>query len=101
MSTSATQPQFAGMRPVELDTIEQQLDDLWRETNAGVAAGTSAAVARNAVLTLVAVTHDPAEARQVLDIIHGLSAAHPSRAIVVAADGAAGPTPSAAHGAHA
>lgn len=90
-SSSATQPQFAGMRPVELDTIEQQLDDLWRETNAGVAAGTSAAVAHNAVLTLVAVTHSPDEARQVLDIIHGLSVAHPSRAIVVAADGVAGP----------
>lgn len=92
MTSSATQPQFTGMRPVELDTIEQQLDDLWRETNAGVAAGASAAVARNAVLTLVAMTHDPAEARQVLDIIHGLSVVHPSRAIVAAADGAAGPT---------
>ncbi len=92
MTSSATQPQFAGMRPVELDAIEQQLDDLWRETNAGVAAGSSAAIARNAVLTLVAVTHDPDEARQVLDIIHGLSVVHPSRAIVVAADGAAGPS---------
>lgn len=92
MSSSATQPQFAGMRPVELDTIEQQLDDLWRETNAGVATGSGAAVARNAVLTLVAVTHDPDEARQVLDIVHGLSVAHPSRAIVVAADGTAGPS---------
>lgn len=91
MTRSATQSPFAGMRPVALDTIEQQLDDLWRETNAGVAAGTSAAAARNAVLTLVAVTHDPSEARQVLDIIHALSGAHPSRAIVVAADGVAGP----------
>lgn len=91
MSSSATQPQFAGMRPVELDTIEQQLDDLWRETNAGVAAGASAPAARNAVLTLIAVAHNPDEAREVLDIIHGLSGAHPSRAIVVAADGVAGP----------
>ena len=91
-TSSATQPQFAGMHPVELDTIEQQLDDLWRQTNAGVAAGTSAAVARNAVLTLVAVTHSPDEAREVLDIIHGLNVVHPSRAIVVAADGVAGPS---------
>lgn len=92
MMSSATQPQFAGMRPVELDTIEQQLDDLWRQANAGVAAGASAPAARNAVLTLVAVAHNADEAREVLDIIHGLSVAHPSRAIVVAADGAAGPT---------
>lgn len=101
MTSSAAQPQFAGMHSVQLDTIEQQLDDLWRQTNAGVAAGSSAAVARNAVLTLVAVTHDPDEARQVLDIIHGLSVAHPSRAIVVAADGAAGPsaTPAAQYAA--
>lgn len=96
MTSSATQPQFAGMRPVELDTIEQQLDDLWRQTNAGVAAGASAPAARNAVLTLIAVAHTPDEAREALDIIHGLSVAHPSRAIVVAADGVAGPpTPSA------
>jgi glucose-6-phosphate dehydrogenase assembly protein OpcA len=91
MSSSGTQARLVGMQPVALDNIEQQLDDLWRETNAGVAAGTGAAVARNAVLTLVAVTHDPSEARQALDIIHGLSLVHPSRAIVVAADGAAGP----------
>lgn len=99
MTSSDTQPQFAGMHPVTLDTIEQQLDDLWRETNAGVAAGTSMAVARNAVLTLVAVTHNPDEARQVLDIIHALSGTHPSRAIVVAADGVAGPVAASAAGA--
>lgn len=96
MTSSATQPEFAGMHPVELETIEQQLDDLWRETNAGVATGASAPAARKAVLTLIAVAHGRDEALQVLDIIHGLSVAHPSRAIVVAADGVAGPpTPGA------
>jgi glucose-6-phosphate dehydrogenase assembly protein OpcA len=85
--TSGTQSSFAEMHPVAIEGIEQQLDNLWREANAGVSAASGHAVARNTVMTLVVVTRNPDEAREALDIVHQLNAEHPSRAIVLAPAG--------------
>ena len=75
-----------GMRPVALDAVESELDNMWRDANAHVAATGGHAIARNSVLTLVAFTHGEDDARHLLRRIHALSTQHPSRAIVVAAD---------------
>jgi glucose-6-phosphate dehydrogenase assembly protein OpcA len=85
------QEQFAGLRPVALESVEQELEKLWRETNAQIATGSGPAVARNSVMTLVAVTTTRDHAAQLLNIIHGLSAQHPSRAIIVAGESAQKP----------
>lgn len=82
--TSGTRSSFAEMHPVAIEGIEQQLDNLWRDINAGVSSASGHAVARNTVMTLVVVTHNPDEAREALDIVHQLNAEHPSRAIVLA-----------------
>ncbi|WIG62081.1 MAG: hypothetical protein OJF49_004830 [Ktedonobacterales bacterium] len=83
---SETQTSFAGLRPVELDAVERELDHLWRDANLQIASTAGHAIARNSVLTLVTVTTTEAEAQQLQGLIHSLSAQHPSRAIVVAAD---------------
>ena len=75
-----------GMRPVALDAVESELDNLWRDANARVAATSGHAIARNSVLTLVAFTHGEDDARHLLRRIHALSTQHPSRAIIVAAE---------------
>lgn len=84
--TSGTQSSFIDMHPVAIEGIEQQLDNLWRDANAGVSAS-GHAVARNTVMSLVVVTHNPDEAREALDIVHRLNAEHPARAIVLAPGG--------------
>lgn len=75
-----------GMRPVALDAVERELDNMWRDANARVAATGGHAIARNSVLTLVTFTQGEDDARHLLAHIHALSTQHPSRAIVVAAD---------------
>ncbi len=80
------QTAFADMHEVALDAVEQELDNLWREANASVAANRSHAFSRNSVMTLVAFTQGATDAQRVLEIIHSLTNQHPSRAIVVAAD---------------
>ncbi len=81
-----SQTPIASMRQVNLDAIEQELDGSWREANAYLASTAGHGIARNSVLTLVVVTQGLTEAQLLLDEIHTLSAQHPSRAIVVAAD---------------
>src|SRR5215472_2059313 len=80
------QTAFTGMRPVALDAVERELDNMWREANASVASTTGHAYSRNSVMTLVAVAASRTKAERVLEVIHGLTNQHPSRAIVVAAD---------------
>jgi glucose-6-phosphate dehydrogenase assembly protein OpcA len=77
---------LAAMRPVALDSIERELDNMWRETNASIAATGGHAYSRNSVLTLVVYSMGRGSAESILDVIHGLTNQHPSRAIVVAAD---------------
>src|SRR5579859_5218569 len=84
--TNAHQEAFAGMRPVNLEAVERELDSMWREANTRVAAAAGPAISRNSVMTLVVITQSPREARQVLGNVHTLSTLHPSRAILVAAD---------------
>lgn len=80
------QTAFPAMRVVDLDTIERELDNMWRETNTNIAATGGHAYSRNSVLTLVAFVRGNAQARRLLTGIHRLTTQHPSRAIVVAAD---------------
>jgi glucose-6-phosphate dehydrogenase assembly protein OpcA len=79
------QTAFAGMRPVALDAVERELDNMWREANASVVSS-GHAYSRNSVMTLVAVAQSRDKATRVLEVIHDLTNQHPSRAIVVAAD---------------
>jgi glucose-6-phosphate dehydrogenase assembly protein OpcA len=83
--TTVSDP-FASLRQIDLRKIEPELDAMWRETNAHIAATGAPAVARNSVLTLVVYTTGRSSAAQLLEVIHTLSSQHPSRAIVVAAD---------------
>ncbi len=83
--TAVSDP-FTSMRAIELGAIEPQLDIMWRETNAHLAATGAPAVSRNSVLTLVAYTTGRSSAGQLLEVIHTLSSQHPSRAIIIAAD---------------
>ena len=78
---------FASMRPIELGNIEAELDAMWRETNAHIAATGAQPSSRNSVLTLVVYHHRPAiVGGQLLEVIETLSTQHPSRAIIVSAD---------------
>ena len=77
---------ISSMRQVRLESIEQELDGMWREANAYIASTSGHGVSRNSVLTLVVVTQQQAEAQLLLDSIHTLSSQHPSRAIIVIAD---------------
>jgi glucose-6-phosphate dehydrogenase assembly protein OpcA len=98
---SEAQIPFPAMRPVQLDSIERELDNLWRKANEQVALSGGVAYSRNSVLTLVAYTTSIAQANHVLTIAHQLTSQHPSRAIVIAADPeAAGSEISAYVGAH-
>jgi glucose-6-phosphate dehydrogenase assembly protein OpcA len=81
-----SQTALSSMRPVALDAIERELDNMWRETNASVAATGGHAYSRNSVMTLVVCTQSSDQAERVLHVIHGISGQHPSRAIVLAAD---------------
>lgn len=83
---SETQAIFPSLRPVSLDAVERELNNMWRETNAQVAITGGQAYSRNSVLTLVAFTPSLRRADQMLGIVHALTTTHPSRAIVVAAD---------------
>ncbi len=83
--TAVSDP-FASMRSIELGNIEAQLDAMWRETNAHIAAAGTTAVSRNSVLTLVVYTTGRSSAGQLLEVIHTLSTQHPSRAIIISAD---------------
>ncbi len=74
---------LAGMRKVEVDQIEGALDDIWRETNVNTLTGGGVAVSRNAVMTLVIYTRDEAEAVRAMKTVDAMSAAHPSRCILV------------------
>lgn len=77
---------FSSLRPVKLDAVESELDKMWREANTSVAATGGQAYARNSVLTLVAFTSGQTEAQRVINIVHGLTTQHPSRAIVIQAE---------------
>jgi glucose-6-phosphate dehydrogenase assembly protein OpcA len=74
------------MRPVELGKVEQELDNMWRDANAHLAATGAPAVSRNSVLTLVLYTTSRTYAGHLLEVVHTLSSQHPSRAVIVAAD---------------
>jgi glucose-6-phosphate dehydrogenase assembly protein OpcA len=78
--------QAAELRPVQLDAVERELDNLWRDANARIAATAAHAIARNSVLTLVLFTQRRADAEQLLRAVHSLTTQHPSRAVAVSAD---------------
>ncbi len=75
-----------GMREVGLDGVEKELDNLWRDANAGIGSAGGHAIARNSVLTLVVFTHRRADANQLLNALHALTGLHPSRSIFISAD---------------
>lgn len=79
---------FPSLRTVKLEAIESELDEMWREANMSIAATGGQAYSRNSVLTLLAVTSSRDEAQRVLNVVHSLTAQHPSRTIIVAADAA-------------
>jgi glucose-6-phosphate dehydrogenase assembly protein OpcA len=81
---SASYP--VGMRLVGLDSVEKELDNLWRDANMAVASAAGHAIARNSVLTLVVFTHRRADANQLLNALHALTGVHPSRSIFISAD---------------
>ena len=83
---SEVQDLFPAMRPVKLETIETELDTMWRETNTQMAVTGGHAFSRNSVLTLVVCTQTLERARHVIAAVHDMTTQHPSRAIVVAAD---------------
>ena len=72
---SASYP--VGMRVVGLDSVEKELDNLWRDANTAVATAAGHAIARNSVLTLVVFTHRRADANQLLNALHALTGMHP------------------------
>ena len=78
--------QVAELRPVGLDAVERELDNLWRDANARIAATAAHAIARNSVLTLAIFTHQRVDAEQLLQAVHALTTQHPSRAIAVSAN---------------
>lgn len=77
---------FPSLRPVKLEAVEHELDNLWREANAKTAMTGGQAFSRNSVLTLVAFTPSIQRAQQMVGLVHAMTTTHPSRAIVVAAD---------------
>lgn len=88
---SSALPSIPSMHPVDLDAVERELDTLWRETNASVAASGGNAYSRNSVLTLVAFLQGQSQPGRIIDAIHRLTTTHPSRAVVVVADGQQAP----------
>lgn len=80
------QTRLGGLRPVRLDAVEQELDNLWRDTNAHILASADHGTTRNSVHTLVAFANGRSDADQLLQIVHTLTSQHPSRAIIVSAD---------------
>ena len=83
---SASQNLFSSLRLVELDAVEHELDNMWREANAKAGISGGQAYSRNSVLTLVAYTPSIERAGQFVGLVHSMTTTHPSRAIVVAAD---------------
>ncbi|HLZ23057.1 MAG TPA: glucose-6-phosphate dehydrogenase assembly protein OpcA [Ktedonobacterales bacterium] len=83
---SDTQSSFPSLRPVNLESVESELDNMWREANARTAMAGGQAYSRNSVLTLVAFTPSIQRAHQVINLVHSMTTTHPSRAIVIAAD---------------
>lgn len=71
------------MRQVEPDTIEQELDNSWRQENAAALAAGGHAASRSSVLTLVVYTSDETSAARTMRAISSLTTQHPSRSIVV------------------
>lgn len=88
---SSALPSIPSMHPVDLDAVERELDSLWRETNASVAASGGNAYSRNSVLTLVSFLQGQSQPGRVLDAIHRLTTTHPSRAVIVVEDGQEAP----------
>jgi glucose-6-phosphate dehydrogenase assembly protein OpcA len=77
---------MASMRPVDLNSVEKELDAMWREVNASNVAAGGHAFARNSVLTLVVYTSGAQGTQRVIGAVHQLTTQHPSRAIVISAD---------------
>lgn len=76
---------FPAMRTVELDAVERELDNMWREVNANIGSSGGQAFSRNSVLTLVVFTQSNTHAQQVLGSVHALAAQNPSRVIIIVA----------------
>lgn len=83
---SDVQDLFPAMRPVMLETVESELENMWRETNTQMAMTGGHGFSRNSVLTLVVCTQSLEQAQRVISVVHDMTTQHPSRAIVVAAD---------------
>ena len=83
---NATRNLFPSLRPVKLEAVESELDNMWREANAKTAMSGGQVFSRNSVMTLVVFTPTIQQAQQVVSLVHAMTTSHPSRAIVVAAD---------------
>nr|MBF6592639.1 glucose-6-phosphate dehydrogenase assembly protein OpcA [Ktedonobacterales bacterium] len=81
------------MHPVAVEAIETELDAQWRVANASALASNSHPGSRNSVLTLVVYTYSHAQAARIFSTVEMLTGAHPSRAIILAAEPGAGETP--------
>jgi glucose-6-phosphate dehydrogenase assembly protein OpcA len=74
------------MQRVPVEAIEKELDNVWRAANASALASNTHPGSRNSVLTLVVFTTSEQSAAEVFGTVERLTGAHPSRAIVVAAE---------------
>jgi len=72
------------MRRVEVDSIERELDNMWRETNASALASGSHPGTRNSVLTLVVFTYGEEAAQRTRSIVNAMVGMHPSRSVIIA-----------------
>ncbi len=73
----------SGMRQVDVDNIELELDNMWRQTNASALASGSHPATRNSVLTLVAFTHGEQAAVATRNAVNAMVGMHPSRSVII------------------
>jgi glucose-6-phosphate dehydrogenase assembly protein OpcA len=74
----------SGMRQVDVDNIERELDNMWRQTNASALASGSHPATRNSVLTLVAFTYGEQAALVTRNAVNAMVGMHPSRSVIIA-----------------
>lgn len=84
MSTGEAAPRFAP-RPVDVSAIERELAALWREAAAGREG--APAMLRACMSNLVVFCADPEEARAAQEDLAAVAERHPSRAILLVAQG--------------
>ena len=73
----------SGMRQVDVDNIERELDNMWRQNNASALASGSHPATRNSVLTLVVFTYGEQAALATRNAVNAMVGMHPSRSVIV------------------